>query len=112
MSTMTAQATQVYSVFVRATPDQLWDAITKPEFTVKYFHGTVIDSTWKAGGKYCGFSADHSEQFVDGEVIEATPPSKLVTTWRAMWPRISHGSRTAASRGRSSPPATASPSSR
>ena len=85
MSTMTAPAMKVYSVFVRATPEQLWDAITKPEFTVKYFHGTVIDSTWKAGGKYCGFSADHSEQFVDGEVIEATPPTKLVTTWRALW---------------------------
>ena len=85
MSTMTAHATRVYSVFVRATPEQLWDAITKPEFTVKYFHGTVIDSNWKAGGKYCGFSADHSEQYVDGEIIEASPPRKLVTTWRALW---------------------------
>jgi len=33
---MTAQSTQVYSVFVRATPEQLWDAITKPEFTSTY----------------------------------------------------------------------------
>ena len=49
MSTMTAQATQVYSVFVRATPEQLWDAITKPEFTSKYFYGSVIDSTWEPG---------------------------------------------------------------
>jgi len=82
---MTAQGMQVYSVVVRATPEQLWEAITKPEFTVKYFYGIAIDSTWEAGSKYCGFTADGSEQHVDGEIVEATPPSKLVTTFRAMW---------------------------
>ena len=52
MTTMTAQATQVYSVFVRATPEQMWDAITKPEFTQKYFYGSVIDSTYEPGASY------------------------------------------------------------
>jgi len=85
MSTMTAQATQVYSVFVRATPEQLWEAITKPEFTTKYFYGSVIDSTFEPGTPYVGWSSDRSQQYVDGEVIEATPPHKLVTTWRALY---------------------------
>jgi len=85
MSTMTAQATQVYSVFVRATPEQLWEAITKPEFTTKYFYGSVIDSTFEPGAPYVGWSSDRSQQYVDGEVIEATPPQKLVTTWRALY---------------------------
>jgi uncharacterized protein YndB with AHSA1/START domain len=85
MTTMTAQATQVYSVFVRATPDQLWDAITKPEFTRRYFYGSEMESTYEAGAKYCGFSAETREQYVDGEIVEATPPRKLVTTWRATW---------------------------
>ena len=85
MSTMTAQATQVYSVFVRATPEQLWDAITKPEFTAKYFYGSVIESTWEQGAPYNGWSSDHAQQYVDGEVIEASPPRKLVTTWRALY---------------------------
>ena len=35
MSTMTEQTTQVYSVFIKASPEQVWDAITKPEFTSK-----------------------------------------------------------------------------
>ena len=61
MSAMTAQATQVYSVFVRATPEQLWDAITKPEFTSKYFYGSVIDSTWEPGSTYTGWSTDRSQ---------------------------------------------------
>ena len=85
MSTMTAQATQVYSVFVRATPEQLWDAITKPEFTSKYFYGSIIDSTWEKGAAYTGWASDRSQQYVDGEVIEASPPRKLVTTWRALY---------------------------
>jgi uncharacterized protein YndB with AHSA1/START domain len=85
MSTMTAQATQVYSVFVRATPEQLWEAITKPEFTTKYFYGSLIDSTFEPGSPYLGWSSDRSQQYVDGEVIEATPPHKLVTTWRALY---------------------------
>ena len=85
MSTMTAQSTQVYSVFVRATPEQLWDAITKPEFTSKYFYGSIIESSWEQGSPYTGWASDRSQQYVDGEVIEASPPRKLVTTWRALY---------------------------
>ncbi len=49
MTTMTEQTTQVYSVFIRATPEQVWDAITKPEFTTRYFYGSRIDSTFEPG---------------------------------------------------------------
>jgi uncharacterized protein YndB with AHSA1/START domain len=82
---MTAQSTQVYSVFVRATPEQLWDAITKPEFTSKYFYGSIIESSWEQGAPYAGWASDRSQQYVDGEVIEASPPQRLVTTWRALY---------------------------
>ena len=85
MSTMTEQSTQVYSVFVRTTPAQLWDAITKPEFTTRYFYGSSIESTWEPGAPYAGWASDRSQQYVDGEVIEASPPRKLVTTWRALY---------------------------
>ena len=44
MTTMTAQATQVYQVFIGATPEQIWEAITTPEFTTKYFHGSAAVS--------------------------------------------------------------------
>jgi uncharacterized protein YndB with AHSA1/START domain len=85
MTTVTAQSTQVYSVFVRATPEQLWDAITKPEFTTKYFYGSRIESTYEVGTSYIGWSGDRSQKLVDGEVLEAEPPRKLVTTWRALY---------------------------
>jgi uncharacterized protein YndB with AHSA1/START domain len=85
MTTMTAQATQVYSIFIRASAEQVWDAITKPEFTQKYFYGSRIESSFEQGEPYEGFSGDRAEKLVDGEVLEASPPSKLVTTWRALY---------------------------
>ena len=42
---MTAQTTQVYSIFIRATPEQVWEAITTPEFSHKYFHGARLTCT-------------------------------------------------------------------
>jgi uncharacterized protein YndB with AHSA1/START domain len=85
MSTMTEQTVQVYSLFIRATADQVWDAITKPEFTTRYFYGSVIDSSYDVGAPYTGWSTDRSQQYVDGEILEAIPPARLVTSWRAMY---------------------------
>ena len=83
MTTMTEQATQVYAVFIRATPEQVWDAITKPEFTTKYFHGTKIESTFEPGTPY--LSVAGSDTVVDGEILESDPPRTLKHTWRALW---------------------------
>jgi uncharacterized protein YndB with AHSA1/START domain len=85
MKTMTEQATQVYSIFVRATPERVWEAITKPEFTARYFYGSVIDSRFEAGSPYIGWSSDRTRQFVDGEVLESDPPRRLQHTWRALY---------------------------
>ena len=85
MSVMAEQATQVYSVFIRATPEQVWEGITKPEFTQRYFYGSVIESTYEAGADYTGWAADRSAKYVEGSVLEADAPRKLVTTWRATW---------------------------
>jgi uncharacterized protein YndB with AHSA1/START domain len=83
MTTMTEQATQVYAVFIRATPEQVWDAITKPEFTTKYFHGTKIESSFEPGTPYLSVAGD--ETVVEGEIIESDPPKMLKHTWRALW---------------------------
>ena len=85
MSTMTEQTTQVYSVFIRATPEQVWDAITKPEFTTKYFYGSAVDTTGEPGTPWRGWSEDRAQQLVDGEVLESDPPRLLRHTWRALY---------------------------
>ena len=85
MTTMTEQATQVYSVFIRATPEQVWDGITKPEFTTRYFHGTRIESTFEPGAPYLSLAGDGDQTLVDGEVLESDPPRMLKHTWRALY---------------------------
>ena len=85
MTTMTEQATQVYSVFIRATPEQVWDGITKPEFTTRYFYGTKIDSTFEPGAPYLSVAGDGGETLVEGEVLESDPPRMLKHTWRALY---------------------------
>ncbi len=89
MTTMAepAVAAQVYSVFIRATPEQVWEGITKPEFTARYFFGSVLDTTWEPGAPIEGWAEDRSTQFVDGEILEADRPRRLVYTWRALYDR-------------------------
>jgi uncharacterized protein YndB with AHSA1/START domain len=87
MTTMTEVnlARQVYQVFVKATPERLWEAITKPEFTSKYFYGSLVDSTFAEGAEFKSFSPDRTQLWVDGEVLESDPPRRLQHTWRALY---------------------------
>ena len=75
MTTMTEQTTQVYSVFIRATPEQVRDGITKPEFTTQYFYGSRAESTFEPGAPYLGLAGDGDQQLVEGEILESDPPA-------------------------------------
>jgi uncharacterized protein YndB with AHSA1/START domain len=91
MSAVATQTDQVYAVFVRATPEQVWDAITKPEFTTRYFYGTAVDSTFEVGSPYRSLSGDGSQTIVDGEILESDPPRILRHTWRTLWDEAAAG---------------------
>ena len=84
-TTMTATTTQVYQLFIRATPEAIWEAITTPEFTGRYYHGCLVDSSLEPGTPFRGWSTDRTEQWVDGEVLESDPPRRLQHTWRALY---------------------------
>jgi uncharacterized protein YndB with AHSA1/START domain len=85
MSTMTQTTVQVYQLFIKASPEAIWEAITTPEFTMKYFHGSYVDSTFEPGAPYNGYSADRTQHWVDGEVLEVEPPRRLAHTWRSLY---------------------------
>jgi uncharacterized protein YndB with AHSA1/START domain len=91
MTTATETATQVYRIYIKATPQAIWDAITKPEWTQKYGYRGIAEFDLKPGGKYQARAPEDMqamgmpELLVDGEVVEAEPPRKLVHTWRALW---------------------------
>ncbi len=85
MSTMTQTTVQVYNVFIKASPEKIWEAITKPEFTSKYFYGSLVESTLEPGSPIIGWSPDRGQKWTDGEVIESDPPHKLRYSWRSLW---------------------------
>jgi len=83
MTTATeVQTTQVYQVFIKATPEAIWDAITQPEFTTRYFYGARIEVA-PEGRKV--FSPDGGDDWGSTAVIEFDPPRKLVHEWRSAY---------------------------
>jgi uncharacterized protein YndB with AHSA1/START domain len=82
--------TQVYRVYIKATPEAIWDAITKPEWTERYGYCGRAEYDLRAGGTYTGYttaamrSMGAPDVAIDGEVLEADPPHKLVQTWRML----------------------------
>jgi uncharacterized protein YndB with AHSA1/START domain len=94
--TSTAVTTQVYRVYIKATPQAIWDAITKPEWTQRYGYAGLVEYDLRPGGAFrtrpgeemktvsAERGYDLPDVIVDGEVAEADPPRKLVQTWRLL----------------------------
>jgi uncharacterized protein YndB with AHSA1/START domain len=90
MSTTTA-TTQVYRVYIRTSPEAVWDAITKPEWTQRYGYGAISDYDLRPGGRAHAKPGPAMAAFpgvpdliIDGEFLEVDPPRKLVQTWRML----------------------------
>ena len=82
MTTATeVQTTQVYNILIKATAEALWEAITKPEFTERYFYGSLITVT---ADHYSSFGPD-GDLRGDEPVYEFDPPRKLVHGWRSRY---------------------------
>jgi uncharacterized protein YndB with AHSA1/START domain len=84
VTTDSALATQVYQVFIKATPEAIWDAIVKPEFTTKYFHGGRVETTGEAGTPMRMFGPD-GQKWGDEIIQESDPPRRLVVGWRSLY---------------------------
>jgi uncharacterized protein YndB with AHSA1/START domain len=87
---------QVYRIYIKATPQAIWDAITQPEWIQKYGYGALTEVDLRPGGAHrsrpsAAMSAGASAMgftlpdiLIDGEVIEADPPRTFVQTWRSL----------------------------
>lgn len=92
MTATTETTTQMYRVYIRATPQAIWDAITDPAWTERYGYGgrAEFEPGLEPGAIYRGMTSaamravGSPDVAVDGELIEVDPPHKLVTTWRMM----------------------------
>jgi uncharacterized protein YndB with AHSA1/START domain len=81
MTTMTETTTQVYRVLIKASPEEIWEAITNPDFTQRYFYGARIEMT---NGRRVSHGPDGS-LWGDESILEEDPPRKLVHTWRSQY---------------------------
>ena len=87
----TATTTQVYRVWIKATPQAIWDAITEPEWTARYGYGGIADYDLRAGRPFVVHPSEPMasmegvpDDIIDGEVVEADPPRRLSLTWRML----------------------------
>jgi uncharacterized protein YndB with AHSA1/START domain len=74
----------VYQIFIKATPQQVWDAIIEPSWTRRYFHETAFDSPPVKGEPYRTTIAN-GPPAIDGVIEELDPPHRLVMTWHVLY---------------------------
>jgi uncharacterized protein YndB with AHSA1/START domain len=74
----------VYEIYIRTTPQKLWEAITKPEFTRQYFYGSAVESDWKLGCPVRHLDKD-GKAMLEGKILEMVAPRRLVTTFAAAY---------------------------
>lgn len=76
---------RVFEIFIKTTPERLWQAITDPEMRKVYNFGVGAYSDWKGGSRYEGRTLKLPTPIIEGEVLEADPPRRLVLTFNALW---------------------------
>ena len=81
MTTATVTTTQVYQLFIKATPEQVWAAITKPEFTTRYFFASRVEL---ANGRRRAYGPN-GEIWGDTAILEEDPPRRLVHEWAGLY---------------------------
>jgi uncharacterized protein YndB with AHSA1/START domain/DNA-binding transcriptional ArsR family regulator len=82
---MESDMEKVFEIYIRTTPDRLWEAITDPTIRAKYNFGAGVTSEWTPGARLEMGAAAAPSLLGDGEVLEVEPPHRLVHTMRALW---------------------------
>jgi len=77
----------VYTIYIAATPEQVWQALISAEFTRQYFHGLSVEIEPKIGGAFAIHLPDGTPH-ITGEVLAFDPPRQLTVTWDLNWPGL------------------------
>jgi DNA-binding transcriptional ArsR family regulator/uncharacterized protein YndB with AHSA1/START domain len=73
----------VFAIFIRAGREQIWEALTSSDYTLKYYYASTVESEWRPGAPFV--YRIQGEPAIVGEVIESSPPERLVCTFDARW---------------------------
>jgi len=80
---MTESPKHVYVVYIRTSPERLWRALTDSSDTLRYYYHSTVESDWQPGSRLV-YGIDGEPQ-IEGTIIEADPPRRLVSTFRMLW---------------------------
>ena len=75
---------KVFEIYIRTTPERLWEAITDPTIRSKYNFGAGQTCDWKVGSRY-EMGHPHGGLLGEGEILEVDPPRRLVQSMVALW---------------------------
>jgi len=76
---------KIFEIYIRTTPERLWEAITDGEIRSKYQFGNRVSSDWTAGSRVEMSNPRASALLGEGENLEVDPPRRLVQTMVALW---------------------------
>ena len=88
---MSDNLVQIYSIYINAPAEKVWDAITRSEHTNRWGYGGDVEVDLRPGGVFRNLTTAEMKQMgmgdvaVDGTVVEADPPNRLVLDWKAAW---------------------------
>jgi uncharacterized protein YndB with AHSA1/START domain len=76
---------KVFEIYIKTTPERLWDAITDGEMRQKYTFGVGVSSDWTPGSTYEAVHPGAGIAISSGENLEVDPPRRLVQSFDALW---------------------------
>ena len=77
----------IYSIYIGANPEKVWQALTSAEFSKQYFFGNSVEVDLRVGGAFIVRTPDGALH-ISGEVIECDPPKRLTVTFNVNWPEL------------------------
>jgi uncharacterized protein YndB with AHSA1/START domain len=76
---------KVFEIYIRTTPERLWEAITDPDTRSRFHFGNRVESDWTSGSPYVVTHPNAEGPLIEGENLEVDPPRRLVQTLHALW---------------------------
>ena len=76
---------KVFEIYIKTTPERLWEAITDSEMRQKYNFGVGVSTDWTPGSRYKAVHPMAPGALLEGENLEVDPPHRLVQSFTALW---------------------------
>ena len=76
---------KVFEIYIKTTPERLWEALTNSEMRAKYNFGVGVESDWEPGSRWQAVTSKAPGPICHGEVLEVDPPHRLVQSFQALW---------------------------